>query len=196
MNNHPLAAAIAHSRADAHHADVQRLKQEGKVVLEVDEEMLGTDQAPAYWQQGDESLHTHDVLKQRQALRFNSRVRAELRRFWLACKLTMLVGKQTLEPSEDPGLHYEPYAMMMRNVYKCVLDHWDAKDAEECVLECWETDRRGTDSISRHALMDSVFEVRTRISDPRCRTASDAPCLALPCLALPSLAFACLRQPF
>ena len=53
--------------------------------------------------------------------------------------------------------------MLMRRVYRVLLDEWDPDDAEKCVREDWQNDARGEAELGREGFMDALFElVRTR----------------------------------
>lgn len=114
----------------------------------------------AYWQQGDASLYTTEMLEQRFALRFAPSVLEVLQMFWMAAlRSVQQLLPQGNDKGRDGALGREGYAIMMRRVYRTLLEEWDAEDAELHIASDWSKDARGGDTIGRELFCDAVFEL-------------------------------------
>jgi hypothetical protein len=128
--------------------------ESGAVVTEVESH----GEMPEFWRQGDVSLHTEDVMKQRLALKQDPEVTEALHVFWLAVLRSVQSGDEAHEDASTT-LHEEGYHIVFSDIYRALLEEWDPKDAHETIAEEWEEDTRGEGDLTRIGFYDCMFEL-------------------------------------
>ena len=102
-----------------------------------------------YWQQADEMMQTGVAWKLRRRLRTNPLLTDELAR----CTFCVLP-----EGSTD-YVSYNNYCSLQVALYKALVDPFNPKDARKCAKQDWASDCKGTATMTRELLMDSIFEL-------------------------------------
>ena len=159
----------------------------------VTEHAEGDEEGVEYWRQGDASLNTAEALRERFALRKEASVVSVLQDFWEAALRSIQSGGET----SAYMLSFEGYSLLLRRVYRVLLEEWDAADADSCIADDWKNDARGNDEMSREQFMDALFELADTCEcahrslpaedpndRPRDGAAIQGSCLVTPCLAL------------
>ena len=108
-----------------------------------------------FWLQGDAMLQTADKMLERQRLRFDPQVLSALQSFWAAAQRSMQSGGEVNADS----LNFRGYTIMMRRIYRLMIEKYDVAESEATIAEDWANDANGADVLNRHALCDSLFEV-------------------------------------
>ena len=161
-----LQAGIATDKKSRASKAIERLKREqertahvlsdGNVVFEHEAEQEDVH----YTRQGDLSLHTAESLAQRCALRSHPKVVAELQTWWEAAQRSMRESAQQQDEMQaSNGLDKKGYTLMMRRVYRCLLDDFEEQDADQAIAADWASDCRAGESLSRELFMDAHFEL-------------------------------------
>ena len=143
---------------------IHLLVQHKSIVTQVTDE---TD-LPAFWQQGDAELSTHENMCARESLSRAPAVIEALEAFWNVEVTMNFVWSQ---PIEDGGrakaaervakklVTREGFDALYLRVYKVLLEAWDEADARESIADDWATDTQGTPGLSREAFEVSLFEL-------------------------------------
>ena len=167
-----IGSLLADTRVKHAAAAAERAMASGAVVHEV---QSGAEIASLeYWQQGDASLNTSEALRARFALRSHAGVVEALQLFWQAALRSVTTttttttdqGEAAAAAVHAPALGFEGYSMLLRRVYKALMDEWDEADADKCILDDWRNDAKGKSEIGREGLMDAMFE----LADQWCET--------------------------
>lgn len=107
--------------------------------------------SPAMWQQGSAELYTEELVGKRAAARLDPGVIDVLQKWWDTARRSMLAS--TLEVTE------EPYIIMMKKIYRVVIEEYDEEDATACACDDWARDAKGRAGLTREMFMDSLFEL-------------------------------------
>ena len=152
-----LSSAADKSRAAAAQEQARRAIAQGKSVTNLTADGEHVD----FWKQGDDELNTADAFHRRFALRKDPLVRKSLHSIWEAT----LRSIQSSDKSST-RLRFAGYKLLFTRVYRVLIDDYDPADAEECILEDWDADRKGADSLTREQLCDSLFELTDHCAWP------------------------------
>ena len=146
----PAQSVLGSIRAQQAAAAAATAVSSGAVVTEA-ESTAGV----AFWQQGDTALNTEEAFKQRKALRLDTAVVDELHNFWVAA-----LRSEQQSHTDRVTLHEQGYTLMMRRLYKLLLEDWDEDDAVKAIAEDWVSDTKGSAAgLDRVHFMDSLFEL-------------------------------------
>lgn len=125
----------------------------------VDKSKVVFTEGAAIWQQGDDALYTDDAMRQRAAVRHNPEVLEYLHLWWTTALNSMKRSKaKAVGAVGEPRLSKQYYVVMMKKMYKAMIEEYDEEDAEECAEEDWEHDAGGADTLSREGFCDAIFE--------------------------------------
>ena len=124
----------------------------------VDKSKVVFTEGAAIWQQGDDALYTDDAMRQRAAVRHNPEVLEYLHLWWTTALNSMKRSNAKALGGGEPRLSKQYYVVMMKKMYKAMIEEYDEEDAEECAEEDWEHDAGGADTLSREGFCDAIFE--------------------------------------
>ena len=125
----------------------------------VDKSKVVFTEGAAIWQQGDDALYTDDAMRQRAAVRHNPEVLEYLHLWWTTALNSMKRSKaKAVGAVGEPRLSKQYYVVMMKKMYKAMIEEYDEEDAGECAEEDWEHDAGGADTLSREGFCDAIFE--------------------------------------
>ena len=141
-----------------------------------------------YWKQGSTDMYTQDALQLRAMAREDSQVRHWLQTWWLTAHRSSVKErarrknrtraqspnskgskKRSAANVPDGGADIDvsaheivkaQYVVMMKKLYKVMIEEYDEDDAIACAEEDWETDAKGAASLNREAFCHAIFEVR------------------------------------
>ena len=138
------------ARARTKHAALAKAKAVTEVKDAAEKEAL------AYQLQGDATLSTKDAFRQRQKLRRNPKVLAELDKWWLAVVNTAKQRGRT-----EVGLRLEDWTNIYRLLYYELLgaDEYDEADADSEAMSEWAEDSTDGHHMERPQFLDAIFEV-------------------------------------
>ena len=111
------------------------------------------------WMQGNESLNTSEVLRQRMALRYDKRVLEVLQMFWETALRSTVPIEEGGGDTRAEGITYEGYGMMLARVYRVMIKDCDDDDLEQSIEVDWQHDAKGAELLNRKAFCDSMFEL-------------------------------------
>ena len=148
----PLTVA---TRAVSDAALYAELSHSGLVVVERSDAA-----AVKFWQEGDVSLSTSDVMKQRLALRHDAGVIQCLVAWWETIMHSTGMD-ESASPDGRGSLRRADHAIVMRVLYKALLDDFDpdSQEAQNDIDGEWVRDSRGRAVMGRDDLYDSLFEL-------------------------------------
>jgi hypothetical protein len=91
----------------------------------------------AYWEQGDESMYTPEMLQQRAALREHRAVQQILQVWW---HTALQVSPSRASESDSQTLSRTAYLTMLAKIYKVMIEEgeYSAAEALECAAEDYE----------------------------------------------------------
>ena len=104
-----------------------------------------------YWQQGDATMLSEEMLEKRSHLRNDTRVLTELQRWWETAQRSL--------PKRAGSIDKGEYVKISRRLCKAMLAEWDSQVAQALAEEDWGEDSRGAHEMSRQAFMDCIFEL-------------------------------------
>lgn len=148
-----LKPCLASQRATEHARLMTEVASSGLVVVE-----RGRDaRAVEYWQQGDESLNTVDVMKQRIALRHDARILAALLAWWE----TALRSEGINDPQGRATLGAAGHKRCLTLLFTGLIDGWNADSAEgrNDLEQAWQDDSKGKGGLARDDFYDALFEL-------------------------------------
>jgi hypothetical protein len=143
----------AKSRTQAMRLEAEAHMASGAVIMEV-ESAEEVDAIPL-WMQGDASLQTEEKLRQRQQLRYDRNVLRVLQKWWEAAQRSLQSGGDL---SADT-LHEEGHAMMLRRIYRVMIQGYNDDEAAKTIAEDWRNDTKGEAGLSRRRFCDAFFEL-------------------------------------
>ena len=174
MRDMHLKATVEAQKADA--------KAIGVTTTVADEAAL---KALSRWQQGDSSMYTADMIQSRMKLRMHPRVTQALHAFWTVAIASTEEDDEDARSycsSDEEGeaeraaqaqpnpaadhdewprartLTFEGYAMLLRRLYRTMLEDYDPEDAAKTVVDDWRKDAKGADRLSRVDFGNALFE--------------------------------------
>ena len=130
------------------------------------------------WQQGDSSMYTAEMVQNRMRLRMHPKVTTGLHAFWTVA-LASACNDEGDGYSEDEGdrgqtdegktgddsdwprartLTFDGYAMLLRRLYRTMVEDYDPEDAAKTVVDDWRKDAKGEERLSRVDFGNALFE--------------------------------------
>lgn len=168
----PLAALLEEGHARAGASKAEAIAASGRVAIVIDE---GSAAVPL-WKQGSMEENTPAAFAERGKLRDAHLVQAVLREFWQVTLRSVREAEHQdddhhhderdlpsssaapREATSDSALSFQKYRRLFLRVYRVLMEE-DHHDAEEVILDDWQTDCRGDDTMSERQLGDSLFEL-------------------------------------
>jgi hypothetical protein len=110
----------------------------------------------AYHRQGDEAMNSDAAIAERQRIRKERVVIAELEKCWQVVISTVRVARPDAET-----LSFDEYLQLSRACGRELLpeDEYDEEDVLVDALEEWDDDSGGDGSLCREDFLDSFFEL-------------------------------------
>ena len=133
-----------------------------------------------YSRQGDLSMSTLESLAQRAALRQDPLIIGELHRWWEAAMHSVQHSKarsgqvlsaatsgpkgcaltsDAMQNAMSQELDKQGYMVMMRRVYRHLMDDYDEGEIDQSICDDWEQDCRGAGILAMENFMDAHFEL-------------------------------------
>ena len=155
-----LGAIVPGGRAAKSLLTAARIRRvTGRAVTEIE---AGQEGSVAFWEQGAASMYTNEAIVKRAEARHDPGVLDILHTWWETARRSLLLGVGS--PMEKRG-----YTMMMRKIYRVVIEEYDEEDATACAEEDWEKDAKGETTLSREMFGDALFELAdTWVRSMRC----------------------------
>lgn len=115
----------------------------------------------AYWQQGDASFYTAEMMERRAALRESKDVRDILQIWWETAIASDGNNSVRAKPGADIALSKAGYLSVMRKLYKVMVEtgEYDDEEARVCAEEDYERDLQGSPEMTRTLFQSALFEL-------------------------------------
>ena len=148
-----LKPAIVNYKATDLTKEVEEIVASGMVVTEHERDAKAT----AFWKQGDTSLNTYEVMRQRLKLRHSPIVIAALLAWWE----TALRSEGIDDPEGRTDLGKEGHIRCLTMLFSGLIEGWDAASASgrQELEKAWHEDSKGGDSLRRDDFFDALFEL-------------------------------------
>ena len=109
-----------------------------------------------YHLQGDEGLHTDEMIEARLKLRHAPKVAEVLQVWWVTAQRSLQSAGDALADE----LPKDKYFLMSRKLYRALVPTWDEADFNATAEEEWLRDADGASTMGRKRFCDAIFEVR------------------------------------
>lgn len=148
-----LKPTIVHYKAQDLSKEMEEVAASGMVITEQERDAKAT----AFWQQGDTSLNTYEVMRQRLKLRHSPPILAALLAWWE----TALRSDGIEDPEGRSPLGKEGHIRCLTMLFSGLIEGWDAasKSGKQELEESWEEDSKGSGLLRRDDFFDALFEL-------------------------------------
>ena len=103
--------------------------------------------------QGDREMYSCENLRERERLRTNPEV-VEAMHLWWVTALNSIHSAG----SDAHALSREQYTLMMRKMYKLLIEEHDEVEVLASAEQDWERDSHGAATLTREGFMDAMYE--------------------------------------
>ena len=108
----------------------------------------------------DLRVNSAESIQARLGLRSHPLVTEALEGWWNAAVRSMRLEREELpELPSPPSLDEAQYTIIMKKIFKAMVERWDEEEAATTAGEDWEHDRRGQNNLSGDLFMDGMFEL-------------------------------------